>query len=285
MKLDRTELIRLIEARPSEGFMRSTPRGDWFMVVLGSILSLIMVVTIGFYAKMFLTVGKGSALGLLVFLLFIGLLMVGIGLWNLSNRTLYNELKDRYWSQIQPQDLVEALHFTSRWKAGLAIANELYVPNKRVGFGMVWLAGKCGHRRFAESYRVLTRMEDGDAVLHHMRLAENRLRGAFALFGLWYLPYAVFSRGGQWISEMIWGDPAVAAANRWVVELVLSIGFLSWLGAAFWRYYRLGPDEMECFPYLDRLSDRDLSTLADPGRLGRIARLVQRDRNRVQVPN
>jgi hypothetical protein len=274
LKLDRAELIRLIEGRPTDGFLKSSTISDWVSVGGGSVIVFSIVITIGLRANAIILAGRTNSFGLFFLFLAFGVVLIGFGAWNLTRRKWYDRMMEKYGGEIRAGDLVEALHFTNRWRSGMAIAEQLYLPEKDFGFGMVWLACQCGNGRFAECDRVLTGMVGGQEVLKLMRRAERRVKGAGSLFGLWYLPYLLFGRLGKPLSEIIWKDPAVAAANRWIIEVIGLTIFGLAAASIIYRSWRLGPEEWECRPYLDQLPGDDLKVLVGWGRLGRVAKAV-----------
>lgn len=276
MKLDRLELIRLIEARPREGFFKSKKEGDWLLIFLGSLFVVTILFAIGTKSTSLLFGSPPEKLVILIVFLIFGGCMLGLGVFNLLQRKRYLVLKEKYWAEINPGDLVEALHFTGKWRSGMAIAEEKFLPEKDRDFGLVWLACQCGNRRFADCYRVLLEMEDREIVLHHMRQAENRAKKYAVTFGLWYIPYVILSNGGKWITPLIWHNPLVAAANVWIVDSVLVLFIVIWISAMIWRFYRLGSEEFEALPYLKRLGREKLDVLVGWGRLGRIASVALR---------
>lgn len=268
----------MINLKPTNGFMKSSVSRDWLMVGLGVLFVISISVTLGLKTFEMITAGKTNRLILMLTFLGFGGGMLALGTWNLTQRKRYLAMKEKYWEEVRADDLVEALHFTSKWRSGMEIAEELYTPKKDVRFGLVWLAGQCGNRQFADCYRVLSRMEDAEIVLHHMRLAENRVKRMALTLGLWYIPYFVLNNGGKWIAQFVWRDPVEAAAKKWIVDAVLFTSISIWGGIMVWRQYRLGPEEGECVPYLKGLPDTELSILVGRGRLGRIARSVLNSR-------
>lgn len=274
MKLDRAELIRLIEARPYEGFWKSNPGTEWFPISLGSGIAIVVIVSMGLNANVMVVTGKTRDLYWLFGGVVFGGLISGIGIFNLTRRKRYEVLMAKYKDEILAEDLVEALHFTNRWKAGMAIADELYLPQKEFGFGMVWLACQCGNRRFAESYRVLVGMEDGREVLELMRKAHLRVQHSDFLLGCWILPMYSSSRISNFVSKTIWNDPVVAAGNQKFVQGSIFLFFGVILCGMLLRHHWLGAEERDSRPYVRKLSVEDLKVLVGRGRLGRIAKAV-----------
>jgi len=272
VKLDRAELIRLIEARPFEGFWKMNPGSEWFPIALGSGIAIVVIVSMGLNANVMVAAGKTRDLYWLFGGVVFGGLIAGIGIFNLTRRKRYEALMAKYKEEIRAEDLVEALHFTNRWKAGMAIAEELYLPQKDFGFGMVWLACQCGNRRFAESFRVLVGMEDGREVLENIRLAEKRT-STFGCVPTIFLFANAFSLDDQ-LTQLIWKNPIDQRTYQYAVPAAFLIVFFCCGAFSVWNQWRLRSELKSSQPVLQQLAVEELKVLVGLGRLGRIAKAV-----------